>query len=114
MNTQLLQKALHLSERELLFIAKKVGKLATFCEQVKDETSFIRVESEWRETKKKQDEVKVMVTVCLPRATFRAESRRSKVMEAADRAIKKLTPQLKRYKEMHTGRQTAHRLARRG
>ena len=56
-----------------------------------------------------RDQVKVMVTVELPRKILRAESRRNKALEAVDRAIEKLEPQLKKYKEMLTGKDRARR-----
>ena len=113
MNIQHFEKGLTYSENERLIMARKIGKLATYCEKLQDEDSSIRIESERRETKKSQDEVKVMVTVILPKKTFRAESRRNKVIDAFDRVMKKITPQLKRYKEEHTGRQKAHMEKRR-
>lgn len=104
MNIEHFEKGVTYNDRELLILARKVGKLATYCKRVKDEASMIRVEAEWRETKKKQDQVKVMVTLELPHAVLRAESRRSYVIDALDRCIEKLEPQVKRYKELHTGR----------
>lgn len=109
MNIQHFEKGLSYSDRELLILARKVGKLATYCKTVKDESSVIRVEAERRATKKDRDQVKVMVTVELPRRTMRAESRRVQVIEALDRALEKLEPQIKRYKEEGTGRERARR-----
>lgn len=112
MNVQHFEKGLSYSDRELLTLARKIGKLATYCKKLKNEESSIRVEAERRETKKNRDQVKVMITVELPRKMLRAESRRNKVIDALDRAIEKLEPQLKKYKEMHTGRDQARRMAK--
>ena len=111
MNIQHFEKGLSYSESERMMMARKIGKLATYCEKLQDEDSSIRIETERRETKKQQDQVKVMVTVVLPKQTFRSESRRNKVIDAFDRAMKKIEPQLKRYKEEHTGRQKARKRA---
>ena len=100
MNIHHFEKGLSYSEPELLILARKLGKLATYCKKLKDEDSSIRVEAERRATKKNRDQVKVMVTVELPGKILRAESRRNRVLEAVDRALEKLEPQLKRYKEM--------------
>ena len=113
MNIQHFEKGLHYSADELLNLARKLGKLATFCKKVKDEDSFIRVEAERRPTKKRRDEVKATVTVSLPRMSLRSESRRPQVIEAVDRCIEKLEVQLKRYKEEQTGREQAHVARRR-
>ncbi len=112
MNIQHFEKDLHYSDKELLILARKIGKLATYCKRLKNEDSFIRVEAERRETKKDRDQVKVMLTVELPHKQLRAESRRNRVVEAIDRCVEKIEPQIKRYKEMHTGREQA-RMAQR-
>jgi ribosomal subunit interface protein len=107
MNILHFEKGLSYSDKELLIMARKIGKLATYCKKLKDEDSVIRVEAEKRETKKNRDQVKVMVTVELPKKVLRAESRRNWVIEALDRALEKLEPQLTRYKEEGTGKQRA-------
>lgn len=109
MNIQHFEKGLSYNDQELLILAKKIGKLATYCKKLKDEDSAIRVEAERHPTKKNRDRVKVMVTVELPGKILRAESRRNRVIEAVDRAIEKLEPQIKRYKEEGTGRERARR-----
>ncbi len=112
MNVQHFEKGIVYSAEELPLLARKIGKLATYCDRLKDEASTIRVETEARQTAKSRDSVKVMVTVSLPRAVLRAESRRARASEAVDRCIEKLEPQIKRYKETHTGRFNAHIAAR--
>ncbi len=109
MNIQHFEKGLSYNDQELLILVKKIGKLATYCKKLKDADSTIRVEAERRPTKKNRDQVKVMVTVELPRRTLRAESRRNRVIEAVDRAIEKMEPQIKRYKEEGTRRERAKR-----
>ncbi|NOS67874.1 MAG: hypothetical protein HOO67_05960 [Candidatus Peribacteraceae bacterium] len=109
MNIQHFEKGISYNDQELLIFAKKIGKLATYCKKLKDEDSMIRVEAERRPTKKNRDQVKVTVTVDLPKKILRAESRRNKVIEALDRVVEKLEPQIKRYKEEHTGRDRARR-----
>jgi ribosomal subunit interface protein len=104
MNVQHFEKGLHYNDRDLILLARKIGKLATYCKRLKDEASAIRVEAERRPTKKDRDQVKVMITVDLPRKQLRAESRRRSPIDAVDRCIEKLEPQIKRYKEMQTGR----------
>lgn len=98
------EKGLNYSDTELLLLARKVGKLATYCRRLKAEDSFIRIEAERRDTKKDRDSVKVMIEVSLPGKTLWAESRRQQVVEALDRCIEKIEPQLIRYKEMKLDR----------
>lgn len=94
------EKGLTYTDKELLAVARRIGKLATYCSRLKDESSVIRVEAEKRDTKKESDMVKVMITIELPKKQFRAESRKAGVVEAFDRAAEKIEPQLIRYKEM--------------
>jgi ribosome-associated translation inhibitor RaiA len=104
MHVEHYEKNVLYTDRDLLLLAKKLGKLATYCEKLKDESSIIRVEAESRQTKKERDQVKVMVTLTLPKKVLRAESRRPRVLDALDRCIEKLKPQVIEYKEMHAVR----------
>ncbi|MFH1444834.1 MAG: ribosome-associated translation inhibitor RaiA [Candidatus Peregrinibacteria bacterium] len=104
MNIQHFEKNFSFTGRELPTIARKIGKIATYCKRVKDSSSSIRVEVERQETKKERDQIMVTITVELPEKVLRAESRKPDVIEALDRCIEKLEPQLKRYKELKTGK----------
>jgi ribosome-associated translation inhibitor RaiA len=96
----------------LLLLARKVGKLATYCKTMKDEGSYIRIESDRRDTKKPSDHIKVAMSVFLPKKTLHAESRKADPIDAVDRCIEKLQEQVKEYKEKNSGRAKAHALAR--
>lgn len=104
MHIEHFEKGLKYTDKELLIVARKIGKMATHCSRLKDEASIIRVEAERQETKKQNDAVKVMITVELPKKQFRTESRKANVVDAFDRAVEKIEPQLIRYKELHTGK----------
>ncbi len=99
MNIQHIEKGFHYNTKERELIATKIGKLATYCEKLKDESSSIRVDAEHRKTEKKRDAMKVAMTVNLPGKVLRAESRRPDAVEAIDRCVDKLTTQVKKYKE---------------
>ncbi len=114
MHVEHFEKGLRYSDQELLLLARKLGKMATYCKKLRDESSVIRVEASRTPTKKKRDEVMVTITVELPRARLQATSRKQDVIEAIDRAVEKIEPQLLRYKEKHTSRDQAHRASRRG
>ena len=101
MNIQHFEKGFHYNDKELLTVARKIGKLATYCKKIKDEGSYIRVEAEFRKTEKKRDAMKVSITVKLPKKVLRAESRRPDVTEALDRCVEKLKGQVRKYKELH-------------
>lgn len=101
MNIQHFEKGFHYNDKELLIVARKVGKLATYCKKIKDESSLIRIDAENRKTEKKRDAMKVSVTITLPKKVLRAESRKPDAVEGIDRCVEKLTGQLKKYKELH-------------
>lgn len=112
MHVEHFEKGIRYNDQELLLLAKKIGRLATYCQRLKDEGSSIRVEAEKRDTKKDRDQVKVMITVHLPGTVLRAESRKFKALDAVDSCMEKLESQIKRYKEKHTGRSRAHKMKR--
>ncbi len=112
MQVEHFERGISYNTDELMLLAKKLGRLATYCRFLKDEGSGIRVEAERRDTKKDRDQVKVMITVRLPKEILRVESRKNRVLEAVDSCIEKLEEQVKRYKEMHSGRGKAHRATR--
>jgi ribosomal subunit interface protein len=114
MHIEHFEKGVRYTDKELLQVARKIGKMATYCGRLKDESSVIRVEAEHRPTKKQADEVHVMITVALPQKTFRSESRKAQVLEAFDRAVEKLEPQLLEYKERRLQKGKARTAARRG
>ena len=110
------EKNYQLTDKELLLIARKVGKLATYCRKVQDESSSIRVDTEKRSTQKEKDSIKMNITVELPKKTLRAESRKSSVLDAVDRCMEKLEPQVKKYKDMQgfSSKSSAKRGTKRG
>ncbi len=109
MHIQHYEKNFHYTDTELLMIARKIGKLATYCKRVKDESSLIRIDAERRNTKKDRDQIKVSMTLELPGKELRAESRRDDAVEAVDRCIEKLEPQVKKYKDLRTRSGKMHR-----
>lgn len=112
MHVEHFEKGVQYNDRELLLLAKKIGKLATYCVRLKDEGSSIRVEAERRDTKKTRDQVKAMITVHLPGTILRAESRKFDALDAVDSCIDKLKGQIVKYKEKHTAKGRAHAFKR--
>jgi ribosomal subunit interface protein len=109
------EKGYTYTTRELLLLARKIGRLARYCRRMTDESSLLTVETISRDTKKQRDSVKVMITIRLPRKTLRSTSRRPQALEAIDRCCDKLESQIERYKEVHGSRaKAARRVARHG
>jgi len=101
MHIQHYEKDYRYTDREFLSVARKLGKLATYCKRIKDTGSSIRIDVENRATQKGRDKLKVGVTIDLPKKTLHAESRKETIVEAVDRCVEKLEPQLARYKQCH-------------
>lgn len=112
MHVEHFEKGVRYNDEELMLLAKKISRLATYCRFLKDDGSSIRVEAQRSDTKKDRDQVAVAVTVRLPKKILRVESLKYKPLEALDRCIEKLEEQIKEYKEMHSGRARAHKVAR--
>ncbi len=101
MHVEHFEKGVRYNDAELILLARKIGRLATYCRRLKDAGSSIRVESERSDSKKDADRVSVQVTIHLPKKVLRAESLKVNALLALDRCIEKLEPQIKRYKETH-------------
>ena len=111
MRTAHYEKGYVYTSREFLLLAKKIGRMARYCQRIKDESSLITVETFSRDTKKRKDSVKVVVMLTLPKASLRAESRRPDALDALDRCLEKLEHQIERYKEVHGSRGKSARRA---
>ena len=98
------EKNFRYTDREFILVARKIGRLATFCKRIKDEGSYIHIDSARRSTKKQRDQTKVTIHIQLPGKVLRASSRRFDVIEAVDRCIEKLESQVKKYKDLNTGK----------
>ena len=107
------ERGVRYSSEELILLAKKIGRLATYCRYIKDDGSVIRVEADQRDTKKSRDAVKVSVSIFLPHKTLRAESRKSHALDAVDSCVEKLEGQVKKYKEMHSGKEKRRKAGKR-
>jgi ribosomal subunit interface protein len=107
MNIQHFEKNFQYTAEEMLYVARKIGKLATYCKRLKDDASFITIEAERRPTEKKRDEMKVDIIIQLPGKVLKADSLKANVTEAIDRCIEKLEPQVKKYKELRLDKKRA-------
>ncbi|HLC76024.1 MAG TPA: HPF/RaiA family ribosome-associated protein [Candidatus Peribacterales bacterium] len=112
-NVTHLEKGYSYTEKERMMVAKKVGRLSRYSAKMQDESSEIRVETVSRDTKKERDSVKVMITVTLPKKVLRAESRKSKALDAVDSCCEKLESQIEKYKDAHGSPTKVTRKARR-
>ncbi|HAI98290.1 TPA: hypothetical protein DCL30_01955, partial [Candidatus Peribacteria bacterium] len=99
-----LERGFSYSDAQRLTLARKLSRLATYCKRLNREDSVVRIESEMQPTEKNRDQILISITVELPGKNLRAESRKRDPIEAVDRCMEKLEPQLKKYKELKTRR----------
>lgn len=104
MQVQIRSKDLNLSEIQKDYIQSKVDKLATFAERIKDESSEIRVEIEQSKSKNLDQKYVCQITMFVPGAVLRAETKEETVEAVIDSAEQKLIAQIERYKSKQNRR----------
>ncbi len=91
-------KHLHLSDDQKDYIGKKINHLKHLGERVNDESTQVRVDVETNNLKNSDRNISLQITMFLPQALIRAESRAVSAEEAIDLAVEKMEKQLERYK----------------
>jgi len=88
-------------EREA-FLKEKFEKLTQFAHLIGDESSEIRVELVYQETKKSEDQYTCKLTLFVPHNILRAEAHDATLENAVDEVIVKIKTQIEHYKDkMH-------------
>jgi len=104
MQVQIRSKDLNLSDTQKDYVQSKVDKLTNYAERIRDESSEIRVEIEKSESKNSDEKYVCQITMFVPGAVLRAETKESTVESAADSAEQKLITQIERYKSKQNRR----------
>ena len=91
------QKHIHLSDEQKAYIEGKLENLKKY-RKVEDESTAIRVDVEYLESKSSDSNIFLTVNMVLPHTTVRAEVDGQKVEEAIDLAYEKLEKQLEKLK----------------
>lgn len=104
MKVQIRSKDLNLSDVQKDYVQSKVDKLANYAERIRDESSEIRVEIEESKSKNLDQKYVCQITMFVPGAVLRAETKESTVEAVADSAEQKLIAQIERYKSKKSRR----------
>lgn len=104
MQIQIRSKDLSLTDAQKEYIQSKVDKLATYAERIRDESSEIRVEIERSKSKNLDEKYVCQITMFVPGAVLRAETKETTVEAVADSAEQKLITQIERYKSKQSRR----------
>lgn len=104
MQVQIRSKDLDLTDAQKDYVQSKVDKLANYAERIRDESSEIRVEIEQSKSKNLDEKYVCQITMFVPGAVLRAETKESTVEAVADSAEQKLIAQIERYKSKQNRR----------
>lgn len=89
---------MELSAEQLQLIEAKVSHLADLAERIKDESSEIRVDLSHHQSRAAEDAYECHLTLFVPHAKMRAESRAESLENVVDQVIEKMKPQIEKYK----------------
>lgn len=104
MQVQIRSKDLNLTDAQKDYVQSKVDKLANYAERIRDESSEIRVEIEQSKSKNLDEKYVCQITMFVPGAVLRAETKESTVEAVADSTEQKLITQIERYKSKQNRR----------
>ena len=88
-----------LGEEREAFLRQKFEKLTQFAHRISDESSEIRVELIYQETRKTEDQYTCKLTLFVPGDTLRAESHDASLENAVDEVIEKIKKPIEHYKD---------------
>ena len=80
-------------------ITEKVKKLTNLAARLGDESTEIKIEVEYQDTRREDQSHICRLTFFPPQATIRAEAMSDTLDNAVDEAVSKLKAQIERYKE---------------
>lgn len=98
MEIKIKSQHLNLSDRQKDLIQAKVEKLSRLSNRLDDESSEFRVEVKHEKSRKASDAYVCQITIFVPSAVIRAETRNETIENAVDECIGKLKVQIERYK----------------
>lgn len=98
MQIKIHNKHMQLSSEQMELIEAKVAHLTDLADRIKDESSEIRVDLSHEQSRAAEDAYECHLTLFVPHATLRAESRAESLENVVDQVIEKMKPQIEKYK----------------
>lgn len=98
MQIKIISQNLNLSDGQESFIREKVEKLSTYAVRISDESTEIKVDLSYKQSKDPKDAYSCKLTLFVPGDTLRAEGRSDSLRSVLDETIEKITGQIERYK----------------
>lgn len=98
MEIKLKSQHLHLGENQKENIRAKVEKLTHLAERLSDESAEFRVEVKHEKSRKTEHAYSCQLTIFVPNAVIRAETRAESIENSVDECIAKIRKQIERYK----------------
>ncbi len=87
-----------LGEAQEASILRKFEKLSHLAARIEDESSEIRVDLSYEDTRSKNDSYGCILTMFVPQETLRAEARDETLENVVDAVIEKIKGQIEHYK----------------
>ncbi len=98
MQVKIISQNLNLSDEQEVMIHEKVEKLSTYAARISDESTEIKVDVSYKQSKSPEDSYSCKLTLFVPGDTLRAEGRSDSLRSVLDETIEKITGQIERYK----------------
>lgn len=99
MQVKIISQNLNLSSEQEALITEKVEKLSTYAARISDESSEIKVDISYQQSKNPEDSYLCKLTLFIPGDTLRSESENESLRSVLDEAIEKIKGQVERYKD---------------
>ncbi|MBU1018217.1 ribosome-associated translation inhibitor RaiA [Patescibacteria group bacterium] len=102
MQIKIKSQNLNLNDEQKALIESKVEKLKNLADRLDDESAEFRVEVRHEKARKAEDAYVCQLTIFVPNAVLRAESREESIENAVDDCLDKIYKPIERYKaKMH-------------
>lgn len=98
MQIKIISQNLNLSDEQERLIRGKVEKLSTYAARISDESTEIKVDVSYKQSKSPEDAYSCKLTFFVPGDTLRAEGRSDSLRNVLDEIIEKIKGQIERYK----------------
>lgn len=98
MQIKIYTKNLELDARQKTMMEGKISNITHLAHRIQDESSVIQVDLAYEEVKAAEDAYVCALSLFIPHATLRAETRGESLENALDAAVEKLKPQIEKYK----------------
>lgn len=99
MQIRIISQNITLSDEQEAMITEKVEKLSTYAVRISDESTEIKVDIGYKNSKSPEDSYSCSLTLFVPGDTLRAEALDGSLRNVVDDTVEKIKGQIERYKD---------------